>query len=315
LQNIDTPNKILVAIDSSKQAMEAVHYVGALFPPQTTRVVLYHVSEPVSDLFSDFKINEYYQTQLPRLRSWVADEQKHITGYMQEASSYLKEAGFTDDRIEIKITQKRIGIVRDIVKESYGEYDAVVVGRTGVSRFKDYLLKSVAIKLAGKIKHIPVIVMGGTPASKRLCIGFDGSDGAMKGVSWVGTLLGKSNCKIQILSLLSQKGGFWLDDKEYILPAETSAAFEQGCDMVAPYVNAARERLLKAGLSKENVTIRIEIANTDPAERIVDEVISCGFGSVVIARRALVSFFEEVFVGRVSDKVLKKADSVAVWII
>jgi hypothetical protein len=35
---------------------------------------------------------------------------------------------------------------------------------------------------------------------------------------------------------------------------------------------------------------------------------------VVVGRRTLVSFFEEVFVGRVSNKVLKKADSVAVWI-
>lgn len=307
-------NKILVAIDGSKQAMQAVLYVATIFPPTTTRVVLYHVSEPVSDLFSEFKTNQYYQSKLPGLRNWVADEQKHIAEYMQTASTQLMEAGFPKDRIEIKITQKKIGIARDIVKESYNQYHAVVVGRTGVSRFKDFLMKSVAIKLVGQIKHIPIIVMGGTPVSKRICIGFDGSDCAMKGVTWVSSLLGGSGCKVQILSLLSQKGKFWLDGKEYRLPADASNAFEEGSKSISPCVNNAKERLARAGIPEENITIRIEVLNTDPAERIVDEVISCGFGSVVIGRRTLVSFFEEVFVGRVSSKVLKKADSVAVWI-
>ncbi len=314
MQNLSSPNKLLVAIDGSTQAMEAVHYVATVFPPHKTQVVLYHVSEPMSDLFSEIKTNQLYQTKLPQLRNWVADEQKHIAEYMQEASAHLTSAGFPPEHIDIKITLKEQGVVRDIVKESYKDYHAVVVGRTGVSRFKDFLLKSVAIKLVGQVKHIPVIVMGGTPASKKVCIGYDGSDCAMKGVTWVGALLGGSDCKIQILSLLSAKGKFWLDDQEYFLTAEDSTAFEKGCKAVSPCINTAKQRLVKDGLAKDNVTIRIEITKGDPAERIVDEVISCGFGSVVIGRRALVSFFEEVFVGRVSDKVLKKADSVAVWI-
>lgn len=313
--NKDTQNKILVAIDGSKQAMEAVNYVAAIFPPQTTRVVLFHVSEPISDLFSEFKSNEYYQSKLPGLRTWVADEQKHIAEYMQEASSHLTDAGFSEDRIEIKITQKKLDTTRDIVKESYSEYDAVVVGRTGASRLKDFLLKSVAIKLVGLIKHLPVIVIGGTPTSKRVCIGFDGSDSAMRGVTWVSSLLGGSTCKIQLLSLLSQKSTFWLDGEEFHLPADsTPNSFEEGCRIVTPCVNNAKKRLIKAGIPEENISIRIEILNVDPAERIVDEVTSCGFGSVVVGRRALVSFFEEAFVGRVSSKVLKKANNVAVWI-
>ena len=81
-----------------------------------------------------------------------------------------------------------------------------------------------------------------------------------------------------------------------------------------PHIKKARGRLLRAGFPKAHISIRIEVATTDPARRIVNEVLSCGFGSVVIGRRALVGFFEEVFVGRVSEKVLKKADNVAVWI-
>lgn len=314
MRQTDTPNKILVAIDGSHQAMEAVHYVAAVFPSHKTQVVLFHVSEPMSDLFDEIKTNQFYQSSLPRLRNWVVDEQKHIGEYMQEASSHLKAAGFSEDRIEIKISEKKIGIARDIVKESYKDYHAVVVGRTGASRFKDFLLKSVAIKLAGQIKHIPLIIIGGSNPGKRICIGFDGSDCAMKGVAWVGALLGGGDCKIQLLSLLSPKGPFWLDGQEYRLPADATDAFDKGSEAVTPCIENARDRLVKAGISKDNVAIRIEIVNTDPAERIVDEVVSCGFGSVVVGRRALVSFFEEVFVGRVSDKVLKKADSVAVWI-
>ncbi|MGD9212962.1 MAG: universal stress protein, partial [Desulfobacteraceae bacterium] len=241
MQNNNNKNKLLVAIDGSKQAMKAVHYVAAVFSPKTTHIVLFHVSEPMSDLFSEIKNNQFYQTKLPRLRNWVADEQKHITEYMQKALAHLITAGFSEKQIQIKITPKKLDITRDIVKESYQQYDAVVVGRTGVSRFKDYLIKSVALKLVGQIKHIPVIVIGGSPASKRICIGFDGSDCAMKGVNWVSRLLGASDCKIQLLSLLSHKGKFWLNGKEYFLPTDQDNAFEKGYKVVSPCVNSAKE--------------------------------------------------------------------------
>jgi hypothetical protein len=39
------------------------------------------------------------------------------------------------------------------------------------------------------------------------------------------------------------------------------------------------------------------------------------FGVVVPGRRGLITFIDEYFVGRVSDKVLELADQLAVWII
>jgi nucleotide-binding universal stress UspA family protein len=307
-------NNILVAIDGSGQAMDAVQYVAAVFPARNTRVVFFHVSEPMSDLFGEMKTNQYYQAQLPRMRNWLADEQKHIAHYMEEAASCLAAAGFDPDHIETKIKARELDVARDIIKESYGPYDAVVVGRTGESRFKDFFKKSAPIKQVSRIKHIPVIVVGGAPGSKRICIGFDGSESAMKGVTWAAMLLGGSDCHIQLLSLLSHKGRFWIEGQEYFLPDDTNDAFEKGCEVVAPHMNKAKQRLIKAGFAEEQISVRIEITKTNPAMRIVNEVLSCGFGSVVDGRMALVGFFEEIFVGRVSEKVLKKADNVAVWI-
>jgi hypothetical protein len=39
------------------------------------------------------------------------------------------------------------------------------------------------------------------------------------------------------------------------------------------------------------------------------------FGGVVLGRRGLITFIDEYFIGRVSDRVLKLADQLAVWII
>jgi hypothetical protein len=39
------------------------------------------------------------------------------------------------------------------------------------------------------------------------------------------------------------------------------------------------------------------------------------FGGIVLGRQGLITFIDEFFVGRVSDRVLKLADQLAVWII
>ena len=113
-------------------------------------------------------------------------------------------------RLIVKTPVKKLGITQDIVKESYNDYQAIVVGRTGWSRFKDWLIKSTAMKLVSKIQHIPIIVVGGNPDAKNLLVAFDGTHGAMKGVVCVGGLVGKTDHHLQLYSMIRGETKFWL---------------------------------------------------------------------------------------------------------
>jgi hypothetical protein len=73
-----------------------------------------------------------------------------ISNTMDSARVYFRQKGFPESAITVKTPARKLGISQDIVKESYEGYHAVVVGRIGWSRFKDWLIKSTAMKTGGQ---------------------------------------------------------------------------------------------------------------------------------------------------------------------
>lgn len=307
--------KLLVALDGSEQAMAAVGYVATVFPRENTQIDLFHVSEQLSDLFADMEANPLYKTKTNRLRQWISEQQKTTHAYLDIARESLLSAGFSEDQVAVRIQPKKLGVVRDIQKASYNDYSAVVVGRTGLSRLKDMFLKNVAFQLVGKLHHLPVIVVGGQPREPNLCVAFDGSSGSQRGVSWVSHLVGGSDCKVSLLSLISRRGKFWIDDEEYFLDASGEDALSHCRGKVEPGILEACNHLIGAGLPKENVNHEIQTIDAERAPLIVKWACDNGCDTVVVGRRGLVSFLDAFFVGRISEKVLNLADNLAVWVI
>lgn len=310
-----TKNKILVAVDGSSHSMEAVRYVAAVLPAATTRVVLGHVTNELSELFTDLDKNPLYRTKLPAIKGWISESRSAIGRFVQEARTVLEKAGFAQADIETKFLAQRLGVCQDLIRETYADYSAVVVGRAGMSRIKDIMFKSASVHLAGKVRHIPIIVVGGPPISNRVMIAFDGTHEAMKGISWVGHLLAAGNNPLVTFSLLSSKGHFWVGDKEVFLPLEVDDPLAAGKQMVAEHLEAARTCLLETGVAPERISMRVDHIERKRAITLVETAMGCGYGTLVVGRRGLVSFIEAVFVGRVSQKVLKMADDLTVWIV
>ena len=310
-----TKNKILVAVDGSPHSLEAVRYVAAVLPPATTRVVLGHVTNELSELFTDLGQNPLYRSKIPAIKSWISESRGAIGRFMQEARSVLEKAGFEASDIETKLLAQRLGVCQDLIRETYADYSAVVVGRAGMSRIKDIMFKSASVHLAGKVHHIPIIVVGGPPISNRVMIAFDGSHEAMKGVSWVGSLLAAGQNPLVTFSLLSSKGHFRVGDQGIFLPLAVDDPLAAGKQMVGEHVASARACLEASGVAPERISTRVIHLERDRAIALVETAMGCGYGTLVVGRRGLVSFIEAVFVGRVSQKVLKMADDLTVWIV
>ena len=308
-------NKILVAVDGSAHSLEAVGYVAAVLPPATTQVVLGHVTNELPELFADLDKNPLYRAKAPAIKGWIADSRKEIDLFMEKARALLQAAGFDDRDIEIKYMAHRLGICQDLIRETYAGYSAVVVGRAGMSRIKDILFKSASVHLAGKVQHIPVIVVGGPAISRRVMIAFDGSHEAMKGVSWVGSLLAAGRDEVITYSILSSSGRFWVGDQEIFLPQDADDPLAAGKQMIGAHLSAARDCLVDTGMAPERIATRVIHLERDRAAALVETAMGCGYGTLVVGRRGLVGFLEAVFVGRVSQKVLKMADDLTIWIV
>lgn len=308
-------NKILVAVDGSSQALEAVKYLAQVLPPGRNRVVLYNISDQFQELYSDLDNNPLYRTKIPAMKRWAADERQSMATFMKAAKEILFEAGFDESSVTMKVLTEKLGIASDIMKESYDGYRAVVVGRTGMSRWKDRLVKSAVIKLVAKIKHIPVVVVGGQTFNKAFLIAFDGSRGAMKGVACMGAVLGGGRNRAMLFSMLSHRGHFWIRDGEYYAADGEVVPSPETLEAVAPVMTQARDCLVETGIAPELISSSIQIVEANRAAQIVEVAQNCGYGSVVVGRRGFINFVEQLVVGRVSDKILKMADDLAVWII
>ena len=315
MQACASPHRVLVAVDGSEQSLRAIRYAANVFPPNRTHIVLFHVQAQLFELFADLDAYPHYKRRVTGLKRWATEQKMDIANTMDSAVVYFKQKGFAESAISVKTPDRKLGITQDIIKESYEEYHAIVVGRTGWSRFKDWLIKSTAMKLVAKIKHIPVVVVGGQPDAKNLLVAFDGTHGAMRGVACVAALVGTSDHQLQLYSMISHEGKFWVGDEEFFIPEHTDDPTEAVKHRIGPHLEEARSRLLEEGMAPDRISIKIHAVERDRAPHIVQEAMDNHFGGVVLGRRGLITFIDEYFIGRVSDRVLKLADQLAVWII
>jgi nucleotide-binding universal stress UspA family protein len=309
------PNKILIAVDGSEQSLRAIRYAAGIFSPQNTHIVLFHIQAQLSELFSDLKAYPHYKRRMTGIASWATQQKTEVCKAIDNAAVYFKQKGFPDSAITIKTSTRSLGITDDIVKESYNDYQAIVVGRTGVSRFKDWVLKSTSMKLVPKIKHIPIVVVGGDPDAKNLLIAFDGTHGAMKGVVYAGSLVGKSDHHMMLYSMIGGEKKFWEGEEKFLFFEDASADIDTGGLEIGSHLKEACKRLVDEGIAPEQVSIKIHLADGERGYSIVQQAKENQCGSVVMGRRELITFIDEYFIGRVSDQVLKLANQLALWIV
>ncbi len=312
--------KILLAIDGSDQSLNGVRYVGKLLASQKPEVILYHVMRKIDETFWDLGIDPAYHRRVVDVSAWELEQEKTVQGFMNCASQILFEAGIPEESVTAKIHESKTGVARDIIKESMNGYSGVVVGRKGLSKLKDFLLGSVAHKLVEKLRHVPVWVVGGTPQLGRILLALDGSEGAMKAVDHVGTLLGGSDYEVTLLHVMREVN--WLicqKEREDYIPSELEASLEERwlederLEM-GPVFDEARIRLINAGFDPNRVTTKSIRGVSSRAGGIVEEAKVGCYGSIVVGRRGL-SKVEEFFMGRVSNKIVHLAKEMAVWVV
>jgi len=304
--------KILVAVDGSDQALEAVRYICRIVAPDRTDIVLFSVGIGFPDVFYDMDNNPLYRSKKPKVMGWLADHQLVIGEFKEKALKILSVAGFPEDAINVKTQTKKAGILKDIIQESYQDYSAIVVGRTGVSRLKDWFLGSMAHKLAEKIKHIPTIIVAGKPASRRILVALDESIEAMRGVSCIGAAADFRNLEISLCHCLKPPAVSRFATKS---PHKVEAEKDwrvYHANRFRPYMDEAAQRLVDAGFSSKQISSDFIFVKANPIQEIIETAVNRKFGTIVVGRREAVSFTEEHLRGRFSEKIIRSLNDMAV---
>jgi len=218
---------------------------------------------------------------------------------MEKARRLFLDQNVPQDAVRIKIQERKVGIARDIIHESQNDYHGVVVGRWGMNMLKDFLCGSIANKLIGSLINVPLCVVGGTPKIGKILVAIDASEGAMRAIDYVNTMVDSLHWEVTLFHAVRDL------DREELHQAEKSMKY---------VFEEAFGHLEKAGFNSNQITTRLITGVSSRAGAILVEALKEGYGTIVVGRRGL-SHVEEFFMGRVSNKVIQMAREMAVWVV
>jgi hypothetical protein len=127
---------------------------------------------------------------------------------LESAKTLLCQMGFHQDYIETKLNVRQRSVVKDIINEvKSGLYDALVLGRRGLSRFEELFSTSTSKNLLDVQVDFPIWFCRNPKEEQRnvlLCL--DGSDEAYRMVDHVGFFLApEKNHEVHLL-IINKKG-------------------------------------------------------------------------------------------------------------
>ena len=306
--------KILIAVDGSDQALEAVRYISMIVPPDLTEVVLLSVGTGFPEVYWEMNRNPLYQSKKVKVEKWLADNQLVLGEFKEKAFKILSDAGFPEEAVTVKTQTKKTNILKDIVQESYQGYQALVVGRSGLSRLKDFVVRSMAFKLIENVRHIPIIVVGGKPASKKILIALDESIEAMRATTCIGDLARARGLEVSLFHVFNDQNLSPISSNGITGELNQEAVLKYNQNSFRPTMDEAVKRLVKAGMIKKNISVDFLFQQGNPIQKIIDTAVEGNYGTIVVGRREAVSFMGVMLHGRVSNKLISSTCDVAVWV-
>ncbi len=154
--------KMLIALDDSEYAINVVNYVASAVKPAvniTLFSVLPTMSSNLKKMGKELEQASFSEKVL-ELKWMVEENIKKAESRIEECRTVLRNAGFSDDTVEVKMQDKVVGIARDIIAEARkGKYDTIVLGRRGLSATASFVLGSVSNKIVQNIKDCTVWIV------------------------------------------------------------------------------------------------------------------------------------------------------------
>ncbi len=303
--------KLLVPVDGSDRSINTVKYISKFEPFRRMRVILFHVFSKVPEGFWDLETDPRSTSTVKEVRAWEVQQKRNINQYMEIARQFLIKTGFPSNSIEVKIQNRKEGFARDIIREARNGYYAVVTRRRGMTGLRGIVLGSVATKLVEKLSFLPLILVGRKPPGNKILLGFDGSEGSLRAVDFVGSTMGGFGFKAKLIYVIRGKEN---DDPHTQLLYSPAKYTDTARKQMTTDLALAGEKLADLGFKPHQISTELISGAASRARAIVAEAKQNGYGTIVMGRRGH-SKVRDFFIGRVTNKVIHLARDKTVWII
>lgn len=307
--------KILLAVDNTRPSRRALAYAAGLFTTiDSLSYVLFHI-QPMISLFlqEEARRSAGGRKQLEKV---VKRNQEEAGKLLEEYKKVLEETGIPPERIECITRTRNLGYAKDIIEFAQSKrYDAIVVGRRGISGLQKMYSGSVTTDILEQSQVIPVWMVDGEVApAGEILMAIDGSEASLRAVDHVSFILSKNpDARLTMLHVTSNARNYCeidLDEQPNPELEEIVARGDKAC--IDKFYPLAMKKFEDAGISDGQIRFETIRGGRRIGKSIMDFVEKGNYGTVVVGRRGVNKSF---FMGSASRYIIDKISNRAVWVI
>jgi len=285
---------LLVTVSENSNAMHAVRFVGHFFgEKKEVKITLFYTASRPATVYAGEKTDETVRESELQAKKSLAKGRKALDAAKKE----LLWMGFSPENVETKLQMRQFSKVEDIIQEgTKGLYDAVVLGRRGLSWLEEAFDESVSRGLLEQGIGFPIwLCRKPDPDRNGVLLCVDGSDSAACMVDHVGFMLEPDPLhRVKIIAVV--KG------------AANSA------DIIEKALSSARDSILKAEVPADRIETKA-LEGSNIARVILKAAKEEKFAAVAVGRKGTgQGMFQKFFMGSVSMTLFKEIEGAALWV-
>jgi len=306
--------KLLIAVDGSIYSNNTLHYLERLFAKLDD--IRFHLISVIPCNPPETAKEWFDELELMNMLS--KEEQKRYASakrYLNKALAQLERNGISPEYVttEVKIsTTSPAAEVLQVARNGY--FDALIIGRRGVSKLEELILGSVSSTLLHKCHDVPIWIVDGQVDSRKFLVPVDGSHFTLQALDHLCFILqGNPYAEITLFhsaAMFAQKQDLKMGYCNRFLQNSWCEEHKSDADL---HFLAPLQMLKNIGFPSDHVH-QIETKKGMYASRqIVRQALIDDFGTIVMGRRDK-EMVKGVF-GSVTEKVLAMSVDTAIWVV
>ena len=305
--------KILLAVDGSVHSRHAVHYAVRMSSVvRDFTCTLLHIQPCLSQFLLDEARTDFKAKA--ELKKVIRRNAEDAQSMLEKYKAQMVRMGIADKRIDVVTQPRLLGLAKDILQRAQeGLYDAIVVGRRGLSRVQKAFMGSVTAKLAEHSRVIPVWIVDGDVTSTRILMAVDGSECSLRAVDHLSFMVGQNpNVTVTLFHVVPRFKDCCVidfDEKETDVQ-QVLAQGDKRC--IDRFYTHAQKKFREGGIQEKQIEIKVTKRAMNVGKAILDEARKGNYGTVVVGRRGASKAF---FMGSVSRYVLDRISNRALWLV
>jgi nucleotide-binding universal stress UspA family protein len=306
--------KIVIAVDDSRHSKNAARYAAGVYRAlKNVSFTLMHVQPTISQyLLEEAKKSPQAYAELEKVNQKNSETANHL---LEKYKEQMIALGIAEADIQLKNQARMLGVAKDIlVFSTAGHFDALILGRRGLSGLQDIFIGSVSDNIVNNSMDTPIWLVDEEGASQDIMVAVDGSENSFRAVDHLAFIIGgNTDLKISFFHVTPRLRNFCPVDFEESDSESLEEIIRQGDQQcIDRFFAHARKRLSEAGIQENQISFKAGESVIRVGKAVLDEYRQGNFGTLVVGRRGM---NKKYFTGSVSQYLVNQFSDGALWVV